>query len=62
MKILVLHGTPRPHGNTAALVEAFTKGAREAGHTVTVVNVCRGKIAGCLACEYCHTQGGGKCI
>ena len=29
---------------------------------MTVVNVCRKKIAGCLACEYCHAQGGGKCI
>ena len=40
MQILVLNGSPRPHGNTAAMVEAFRKGAEENGHVVTVVNVC----------------------
>ena len=49
MKILVLNGSPRPHGNTAAMVAAFAKGAKENGHEVDVVNVCQKKIAGCLA-------------
>jgi len=62
MNILVLNGSPRPNGNTAAMVEAFAKGAKESGHMVTVVNVCRKKIAGCLACEYCHTKGRGECV
>ena len=62
MKILVLNGSPRPKGNTAALVEAFAAGARESGHQVHVIPVCRKRIAGCLACEYCHTKGNGKCI
>ncbi len=62
MKILVLNGSPRPNGNTSAMVEAFTRGARENGHEVTVISVCQKKIAGCLACEYCHTKGAGKCI
>ena len=62
MKILVLNGSPRPKGNTAALVEAFAAGARESGHQVHVIPVCRKRIAGCLACEYCHTKGNGRCI
>lgn len=62
MKILVLNGSPRPHGNTAAMVEAFAEGARESGHKVTVIPVCQKKIGGCLACEYCHTKGEGKCV
>ena len=62
MKILILNGSPRPSGNTAAMVAAFSDGAREAGHDVTVVEVCKKKIAGCLACEYCHTKGEGRCI
>ena len=62
MKILVLNGSPRPSGNTAFLVDAFKKGAEEKGHQVTVVPVCQKKIAGCLACEYCHTKGNGSCI
>ena len=62
MNILVLNGSPRPNGNTAAMVSAFSEGATENGHQVTVVSVCQKKIAGCLACEYCHTKGNGKCI
>lgn len=62
MNILVLNGSPRPNGNTAAMVSAFSEGSTENGHQVTVVNVCQKRIAGCLACEYCHTKGNGKCI
>lgn len=62
MNILVLNGSPRVSGNTAAMVKAFADGACENGHHVTVVPVCQRKIAGCLACEYCHTKGNGKCI
>lgn len=62
MNILVLNGSPRPNGNTAAMVEAFVDGAKEAHHSVTVVPACQKKIAGCLACEYCHTGGNGRCV
>lgn len=62
MKIVVLSGSPRANGNTAAMVAAFEEGAKEAGHEVTVVNVAHKKINGCLACEYCHTKGEGNCI
>lgn len=62
MNILVLNGSPRPNGNTAAMVSAFAEGARESGHTVDIINVCQKKIAGCLACEYCHTKGNGQCV
>lgn len=62
MKILVLNGSPRANGSTAAMAEAFAKGARENGHQVNVIPVCRKKIAGCTACEYCHTKGNGRCI
>ncbi len=62
MNILVLNGSPRPNGNTSAMVEAFVEGASENGHNITVVAVCRKKIAGCLACEYCHTKGNGRCV
>ena len=61
MNILVLNGSPRKNGNTAAMVEAFKEGAESAGNAVTVMNVGRMKIAGCIACEYCHTKGNGVC-
>ena len=61
LKIAVLNGSPKK-GNTAAMVDAFVKGAEEAGHEVEVLHVGKMKIGGCLACEYCHGKGEGKCI
>lgn len=62
MKILVLNGSPRPKGNTAALIAAFREGAESAGHQVSVLQVGTMNIGGCKGCEYCHTKGGGACI
>ena len=61
MKITVLNGSPRKQ-NTAAMVDAFTEGAKAAGHEVEVLQVGKMKIGGCLGCEYCHGKGEGKCI
>ncbi len=38
MNIVVLSGSPRKNGNSVTLVNAFAKGASEAGHTVEVVD------------------------
>ena len=65
MEILVLNGSPRPNGNTAAMVEAFAEGVREKGHTVHIIPVCQKRIAGCMACEYCHQKDSGherRCV
>ena len=61
MRILVLNGSPRPQGSTTEMVSAFKKSAEKAGHEVAVINICRKNIKGCLACEYCHGKGKGKC-
>ena len=61
MKIAIFNGSPR-NMNTSAMVNAFAEGAKEAGHEVEIYHVGKMKIAGCLACEYCHTKGQGKCI
>ena len=61
MKIAVLNGSPRKE-TTTAMVQAFREGAETAGHVVEEYQVGKMKIAGCLACEYCHTKGEGACI
>ena len=62
MKILVLNGSPRPNGCTAKMTAAFKEEAEKAGHSVTEFRVCSMDIHGCLACEYCHGKGAGKCV
>ena len=61
MKILVLNGSPTRDGNTVALVNAFKEGAESKGHEVTVLNIARKKVNGCLSCGYCKGAGNGKC-
>ena len=53
MNILILQASPRANGNTAWMAEEYKNAAEAAGHKVTLVNVSKKKIAGCLACEYC---------
>ncbi len=60
MKIAIFNGSPRKE-NTAAMVQAFKEGAEAAGHSVEEYHVGKMKIAGCMACEYCHTKGNGEC-
>ncbi|MCR5515777.1 MAG: flavodoxin family protein [Lachnospira sp.] len=62
MKILVLNGSPRLNGNTARMVKTFHQAAEKHGHQVKIFNVCKMNIKGCLACEYCHGKGHGKCV
>ncbi len=59
--ILVVHGSPRKNGNSAALAEAFEKGAQEAGHDVQRIEVGTADIKGCRGCEYCFSHEGVCC-
>lgn len=54
--ILVITGSPRKGGNSDALAEAFIKGAKAQGHTVTSFNATK-KIGGCKACDTCWSKG-----
>ncbi len=48
--IIILNGSPRMNGNTAALCAAFAEGAQSAGHAVTRFDLGKMKIGGCLGC------------
>ena len=46
----MLNGSPRPKGNTAALIDQFVKGAGEAGHQVSRFDLFKMDIHPCLGC------------
>ena len=52
--ILVIAGGGRANGNTAQLVNAFTKGAEEAGHKVEKISLLKTEVKGCLGCNACR--------
>lgn len=50
MNILILNGSPRPGGNTSALIGSFSEGASESGHGITRMDVCMMDIRPCMGC------------
>lgn len=53
-QILVIQGGGRPKGNTAQLVDAFRKGAEQAGHRVERISLLEHEVRGCLGCNACR--------
>ena len=51
--ILILNGSPRKNGSTAALVKAFTEGAEASGNEVREAYIQGMKINACLGCDAC---------
>lgn len=52
MKITTVMGSPRLHGNTAAVLGLFESLA-EATHQVERVNIVKHEVKGCLGCDAC---------
>lgn len=61
-KIVILNGSPRRKGNTAALAAAFTQGAEHAGHTVTEFFLDGMNIRGCKGCFGGHSSQACPCV
>ena len=60
--IVILNGSPRKTGNTSALVNAFTEGAKSAGHTVTEFFLAGMSIHGCKGCFGGHSSKDCPCV
>ena len=53
-KILIILGGGRKKGNTAQLVDAFMKGAMEAGHATELISLNQLQVNGCIGCNACR--------
>jgi len=61
-KVVILLGSPRREGNSAALAERLAAGAADAGAKVQTFYLHGMKIAPCQACESCHKPGAKGCV
>jgi len=61
-KVVILMGSPRRKGNTAALCERIARGAAGEGAEVDTYYLHGMKISPCSACEACHQQGSDGCV
>ena len=50
-------GSPNKNGSTSLLVNEFVRGAKEAGHTCEVIDVCHANIHPCIGCVACGYEG-----
>jgi len=63
-KILVLCGSPKKNGNTAALINWFSEGAHTNGAEIEVVRTAflKHKSAGCMSCRRCQKSDKYECV
>ena len=61
-KIVILNGSPRRAGNTAALAAEFTRGAEEAGNSVAEFFLDSMDIHGCKGCFGGHSSRECPCV
>ena len=61
-KVVILLGSPRRSGNSAALAERIAAGAKAAGAKVETFYLHGMKIAPCTACEGCHKPRAKGCV
>lgn len=57
MKILVIESSPHKNGSSNLLAGEFIRGAREAGHEVTVFDAGHADLHPCLGCGACGMSG-----
>jgi len=62
--ILVITGSPKKDGNTAALVEWFAGAARSSGAVVEIINAATldVKVNGCQSCRACQKRAEYVCV
>ena len=57
-QILIVKGSPRKNGNTAAMADSFAKGAYESGNIITEIGLKDKIIGDCMGCGACQKQNG----
>lgn len=58
MQILAFNGSPRPKGNTSAIVASMLEGARASGAETTEIRLHDINFKGCLGCLGCRKNPG----
>jgi len=63
-KILIISGSHKKHGNTAALIDWVCEGAKAKGGEIEIINASRlkPKVIGCTSCRKCQEIKEYKCI
>ncbi|HJJ56379.1 MAG TPA: flavodoxin family protein [Methanocorpusculum sp.] len=58
--IIAINGSPRPHGNTDLIIDAFLMGASSCGASTKKINLHTLNYKNCMGCNSCHKTG--QCV
>lgn len=61
MKVLMINGSPRSHGNTSLALNEMEKIFHKNGIETEIIQIGNQTIRGCIACGSCH-KNEGKCV
>jgi|WetSurMetagenome_2_1015567.scaffolds.fasta_scaffold65627_2 multimeric flavodoxin WrbA/putative sterol carrier protein len=62
MKLLIIKSFPRKNGYTNYCTEFFVQGAREAGATISEIDLTKSRLDHCLGCYSCWNTTPGACV
>lgn len=62
MKVLLINGSPRQHGNTNRALEEVAKQLQSQGIDSEIEWIGTKPVRGCVACGKCKEQGLGRCV
>ena len=57
MKVLLINGSPRAHGNTYTALSEVARTLNEEGVETEMVNLGKEAVQGCVACGWCGREG-----
>ena len=57
MKVLMINGSPREHGNTARALAEVARTLNEEGVETLIINIGKKAVQGCIACGWCGREG-----
>lgn len=57
MKVLLINGSPREHGNTFRALSEVAKTLGEEGIDSEIISIGKGAVQGCIACGWCGRNG-----
>ena len=62
MRVIILNGSPKAHGNTATALHEVERTLQQQGIETEIVHIGVKPVRGCIACGQCHMNALGKCI
>ncbi len=62
MKVLLINGSPRQHGNTFLALSEAAKTLEQSGIEAEICQIGTKPVRGCIACGQCKAQGLERCV